>query len=77
MTADEGGSRLDGEVRELLGDDPELLALAETIASLRPAELGLPEPEPPSARARLRRAGRALLVVARRLMPGPDEARLR
>jgi hypothetical protein len=57
-------SRLDHEVQELLRDDPELLALAEVIASLRPEEMG-------SARARRRwldrpRLRRLLRAVGRR-----------
>ena len=64
---DTGGSRLDRDVRELLRDDPELLALAETIASLCPREVAS------AAKARRRRwrsrlssLGRAILAVARR-----------
>jgi hypothetical protein len=59
-----GGSRLDREVRELLRDDPELLALAETIASLRPREAA--EARRRRWRSRLSSLGRAILAVARR-----------
>ena len=39
MSARSERSRLDGDVRELLGNDPELLALAERVASRRPCEV--------------------------------------
>jgi hypothetical protein len=60
------GSRLDRDVRELLRDDPELLALAETIASLRPREVATASDAGRSRRARLSRLRRALLAVQRR-----------
>ncbi len=60
------GSRLDRDVRELLRDDPELLALAETIASLRPRELAGASDAGGSRRPRLSRLRRALLAVQRR-----------
>jgi hypothetical protein len=59
------GSRLDREVRELLRDDPELLALAERIASLRPEEIDAPA-RAPRGRRRLSDAVRALVGTARR-----------
>ena len=60
------GSRLDRDVRELLRDDPELLALAETIASLRPREVAAASDAGGSRRPRLSRLRRALLAVQRR-----------
>ena len=54
-------SRLDREVRELLRDDPELIAIAESIASLRPEDVDsgvLAQSDAP--RSALSRAGRAL-----------------
>ena len=57
------GSRLDRDVRELLRDDPELLALAETIASLRPCKVAN---APDAGRPRLSRLRQALLAVQRR-----------
>jgi len=60
------GSRLDRDVRELLRDDPELLALAETIASLRPRELATASDAGRPRRPRLSRLRRALLAVQRR-----------
>jgi hypothetical protein len=59
------GSRLDRDVRELLRDDPELLALAETIASLRPREASA-EDARRRRRSRLASLGRALLAMPRR-----------
>jgi hypothetical protein len=60
-------SRLDRDVRELLRDDPELLALAETIASLRPREVvGAAEARRRRWRSRLLGLGRVILAVARR-----------
>ncbi len=57
------GSRLDREVRELLRDDPELLALAEVIASLRPQD------DPAASRletaGRRRRASRRASIASR------------
>ena len=67
MRANTGGSRLDQDVRELLRDDPELLALAETIASLRPPEVvSAAEARRRRWRARLSSLGRAILATARR-----------
>ena len=60
------GSRLDRDVRELLSDDPELLALAETIASLRPREVAGAEDAGRRRRSRLASSGRAFLAVLRR-----------
>jgi len=60
------GSRLDRDVWELLRDDPELLALAETIASLRPREVATASDAGRSRRPRLSRLRRALLAVQRR-----------
>ena len=60
------GSRLDRDVRELLRDDPELLALAETIASLRPREVATASDAGRSPRPRLSRLRRALLAMQRR-----------
>ena len=60
------GSRLDRDVRELLRDDPELLALAETIASLRPRDVATTSDAGGSRRPRLSRLRRALLAVRRR-----------
>ena len=60
------GSRLDRDVRELLRDDPELLALAETIASLRPREVVSAADAGGSRRPRLSRLRRVLLAVQRR-----------
>ena len=60
------GSRLDRDVRELLRDDPELLALAETIASLRPREVASAEDARRRRRSRLASLGRALLAMPRR-----------
>jgi hypothetical protein len=61
-------SRLDRETEELLRDDPELLALAEVIASLRPQEI-----EGHDVRRRRwfdgSRLGRILGAVGRRLRP--------
>jgi len=60
------GSHLDRDVRELLHDDPELLALAETIASLRPREVATASDAGGSRRPHLSRLRRALLAVRRR-----------
>jgi len=60
------GSRLDRDVRELLRDDPELLALAETIASLRPRDVTAASDAGRLRRLRLSRLRRALLAVQRR-----------
>jgi len=60
------GSRLDRDVRELLRDEPELLALAETIASLRPREVATASDAGRSARPRLSRFRYALRAVRRR-----------
>jgi hypothetical protein len=60
------GSRLDPDVWELLRDDPELLALAETIASLRPREVATASDAGRSRRPRLSRLRRVLLAVQRR-----------
>jgi hypothetical protein len=61
-------SRLDRETEELLRDDPELLALAEVIASLRPKDI-----EGQGLRRRRRfdgsRLGRILGAAGRRLRP--------
>ena len=70
MRANAGGSRLDRDVRELLRDDPELLALAETIASLRPREVV-------SAEARRRWRARSSPRGLRRGSPCPLRIRLR
>ena len=67
MRANTGGSRLDRDVRELLRDDPELLALAETIASLRPREVTSAATDRRRRWwSRLSGRARALLAVARR-----------
>ena len=65
MRANTGGSRLDQDVRELLRDDPELLALAETIASLRPRE-NASAADAGRPLSRLSRVGRVLRAVGRR-----------
>ena len=60
------GSRLDREVRELLRNDPELLALAEVIASLRPQEIASPATAGRRRRFALASIGSRLLGAARR-----------
>jgi hypothetical protein len=60
------GSRLDREVQELLRDDPELLELAEAIASLRPEEIAGPASAGPRRRFSLASIGSRLLGAARR-----------
>ena len=54
------GSPLDRDVRELLRDEPELLALAETIASMRPRGSASASDAGGSRRPRLTRLRRAL-----------------
>jgi hypothetical protein len=61
------GSRLDLEVRELLGTDPELLALAELIASLPPEELGLPKRAKRRSRERMRSVRSAFSVMRHKM----------
>jgi hypothetical protein len=59
-------SRLDREVRELLRDDPELLALAELIAALQPEEVECAPRRGRWRRSRVPRAVRTLFLKARR-----------
>jgi hypothetical protein len=60
------GSRLDREVREFLREDPELLGLAELIASLRPDDVDSAAHAERRPRLRLSSAFRALSITARR-----------
>jgi hypothetical protein len=70
MMPSAGGSRLDREVRELLRDDPELLAVAELIASLPPEDVDSAARTERRSRGRLSSAVRALLSKARRRRSG-------
>ena len=60
------GSRLDREVRELLRDDPDLLAVAELIASLRPEDVEAASRPERRQRRRFSSAVCTLLSKARR-----------
>jgi hypothetical protein len=66
MRPSSGGSRLDREVRELLRDDPELLAVAELIASLPSEDVDSEARTERGSRGRLSSAVRALLSKTRR-----------
>jgi hypothetical protein len=59
------GSRLDHEVRELLRDDPELLAVAELIASLRFEDVDSAADAARQERGRLPTAVHALISKTR------------
>ena len=59
-------SRLDREVRELLREHPELIAVAELIASLRPEHVNSAAPMKRTPPLRLSRAVRGLFCEAGR-----------
>jgi hypothetical protein len=63
-------SRLDREVRELLRDDSDLLAVAELIASLPPEDVDAASHAERHLRLRLPSAVPALLSKARRRRSG-------
>ena len=63
-------SRLDREVRELLRDHPELIAVAELIASLRPEYVNSAAPTERAPQRRLLLAVRALFWKPSRRSPG-------
>ena len=65
MRARARGSRLDHEVRELLRDDPELLAVAELIASLRSEDVDAAAHAERHGRFRLPTAVHALISKTR------------
>jgi hypothetical protein len=59
-------SRVDREVRELLREEPDLLALAERIASLRPEDVDAARDVEGHRRLRLPGSVRALVSTIRR-----------